>query len=342
MSTDKEIVAAERLRELAVRAFSRAGVPSDDAREVADVLLTGEIMGIPTHGMVRVPEYIRRIGLGGINVAPDIRVDRRAAALAVIHADNALGPVAGTRGLATALEMARDTGIAYVGIAESNHFGPLAPYGLRACEAGLGLIVGSNASTTMPPWGGAAARTGNNPLCLAFPNPGGMHFILDMAMSVAARGKIRRALKDGSAIPEGWAVTREGKPTTNPAEALDGFLAPMGGHKGSGLAQAVDLLAGLLPGGGFLTGISPWMEHPEAPQRIGHFFIALDAPRLYGPGYEVAVGAFLDIITATPPADDAKPVLYPGQPEQQRMAVALREGIAVSTELLAEIRELAE
>jgi len=342
MADHAEPCAVDDLRDLAVRAFLRAGVPSDDAREVVDILLTGEIMGIPTHGMARVPEYIRRIGLGGINVAPDIRVDRRTPALAVINADNALGPVAGTRGLTMALEMARESGIAYVGIAESNHIGPLAPYALRASEAGMALIVGSNASTTMPPWGGAEARIGNNPLCIAFPNPGGMHFILDMAMSVAARGKIRRALKDGSAIPEGWAVTREGKPTTNPAEALDGFLAPMGGHKGSGLAQAVDLLAGLLPGGGFLTGISPWMQHPEAPQRVGHFFIAIDAARIYGPGYGDAIRNFLDIVTSTPPADATSPVLYPGQPEQQRMAVAQREGIAVSAALLAEIRELAQ
>jgi len=334
--------AVDELRDLAVRAFLRAGVPSDDAREVADILVTGEMMGIPTHGMIRVPEYIHRIGLGGINVAPDIKVDRRAPAFAVIDADNALGPVAGTRGLAMALEMAGDFGIAYVGIAESNHIGPLAPYGLRACEAGLALIVGSNASTTMPPWGGAEARIGNNPFCIAVPNPGGTHVSLDMAMSVAARGKIRRALNDGSAIPEGWAVTREGKPTTSPAEALGGFLAPMGGHKGSGLAQAVDLLAGLLPGGGFLTGISPWMQHPEAPQRVGHFFIAIDAARIYGPGYGDAIRNFLDIITSTPPADAANPVLYPGQPEQQSMAVALREGIAVSAALLAEIRELAQ
>lgn len=341
MSDSTEIVTVDDVRDLAVRAFLRAGVPAGDAHEVTDVLMTGEVMGIPTHGMVRVPEYIRRIGLGGINVAPNIRVDRRAPALAVINADNALGPVAGVRGLATALGLAAETGIAYVGIAESNHFGPLAPYGLRACDDGMALIVGSNASVTMPPWGGAAARTGNNPMCIALPNPGGVHFILDIAMSVAARGKIRRALKAGEAIPEGWAVTREGRPTTDPAEALEGFLAPMGGHKGSGLAQAVDLLAGLLPGGGFLTGISPWMQRPEVPQRIGHFFIAIDAPRLYGPGYEDAVREFLDVITSTPPANADRPVLYPGQPEQQRIAAAFRDGVDLPADLLAEIRALA-
>jgi len=341
MSAGTEIVAADDLRDVAVQAFARAGVSSADARVVADILVTGEMMGIPTHGMVRVPEYIRRIGLGGINVAPDMQVNRRAPALALIDADNGLGPVAGVLGLETALDLARSTGIAYAGIAESNHFGPLAPYGLRACEAGMAVIVGSNASTTMPPWGGAAARTGNNPLCIALPNPNGAHFILDMAMSVAARGKIRRALKEGKTIPAGWAVTRDGKPTTDPAAALEGFLAPIGGHKGSGLAQAVDLLAGLLPGGGFLTGISPWMQHPEAPQRTGHFFVAIDAPRVYGPGYGDAVRQFLGIIASTPPADESRPVLYPGQIEQQRLAAALRVGISVPATLLAEIRELA-
>jgi LDH2 family malate/lactate/ureidoglycolate dehydrogenase len=342
VSTDTEIIAAEDLRKLAARAFARAGVGAADAREAADILATGEMMGIPTHGVIRVPDYVHRLGLGGINATPQIRIDLRAPALAAVDADNALGPVAGTRGLAMALEMVGDTGIAYVGIAESNHFGALAPYALRACDAGMAVIVGSNASATMPPWGGAAARIGNNPLCLAVPNPGGAHFILDMAMSVAARGKIRRALKHGDAIPEGWAVTRDGEPTTDPAQALDGYLSPMGGHKGSGLAQAVDLLAGLLPGGGFLTGISSWMDNPGAPQRTGHFFIAVDAARLRGPGYDDAVREFLDLITSTPPADAARPVLYPGQKEQQRMAAALREGLSVPAALLAEIRELSQ
>ncbi|UCH73715.1 MAG: Ldh family oxidoreductase [Rhodospirillales bacterium] len=340
MAADTVTVAADELGALAAAAFVHAGVPEGDARETAEVLLVGEMMGIPTHGMIRVPEYIRRIGLGGINCSPQMRIDRRAPALAVIDADNALGPVAGLRGLAEALEMARQVGIAYAGIAESNHVGPLAPYALRACEDGMALILGTNASVTMPPWGGAAARMGNNPLCIALPNPGGPHFILDMAMSVAARGKIRRALKEGAAIPEGWAVTRDGAPTTDPAAALDGFLAPMGGHKGAGLAQAVDLLAGLLPGGAFLTAISSWIENPGAPPRTGHFFIALDAMRLRGPDYGPAMQDFLEIITATPPADPARPVLYPGLPEQRRLAAARAGGVTLPAALLEEIRGL--
>jgi len=342
MSTDTVCLAAADLSELAVGAFIRAGAADSDARETVDILVTGEMMGIPTHGMIRVPEYIHRIGLGGINVAPDIRVERRAAALAVIDADNALGPVAGMRGLAAALEMAQETGIAYAGVAESNHFGPLAPYALQACARGMAIIIGSNATTTMPPWGGAEARIGNNPLCIALPNPDGAHFILDMAMSVAARGKIRRALREGAAIPEGWAVTRDGRPTTDPAEALEGFLLPMGGHKGSGLSQAVDLLAGLLPCGAFLTGISSWVENPGAPQRIGHFFIAIDAARLRGPGYGQAVREFLQIVTSTPPADSGQPMLYPGQLEQQRLDAALCDGVSLPAALLAEIKELSQ
>lgn len=342
MATDIVRIAAPELFNLAVGAFVGAGVPDADARETADILLTGEMMGIRTHGVIRVPQYVRRLGLGGINPTPDIRVDRRAQALAVVAADNALGPVAGVRALAAALEMARETGIAYVGVCESNHFGPLAPYGLRACEGGMALIVGTNASVTMPPWGGRAARIGNNPLCVAIPGPAGAHFILDMAMSVAARGKIRQALKEGADIPEGWAVTRTGRPTTDPAEALTGYLSPMGGHKGSGLALAVDLLGGLLPGGGFLTGVSSWMDDPGTPQRIGHFFVVLDVARLHGPAYEAAMRDFLAAVTSTPPADPAQPVLYPGQCELRRLGQARSEGIDIPSTLLAEIRSLGQ
>lgn len=342
MSASSETLSIAEARELALRAFAKAGVPEADAEATVANLLASEMMGIGTHGLIRVADYIRRIEIGGVKAKPDVTVEKRAPALAIVRADNGMGTVAGTRALNEAIDTAKEFGIAYVGVSGSNHFGAMVPYAHEAATRGMAMVMGSNASVTMPPFGGAEPKIGNNPFCVSFPNPGAEHFILDMAMSVAARGKIRQAEKEGKPIPEGWAVTKDGRPTTDPKEALAGYLSPMAGHKGSGLSMAVDFLGGLLPGGAFFTGIRSWAENPELPSELGHFMIAIDAERLHGPGYRERVKAFLATITDTPPADPARPVLYPGLAEQRRMKAAEKEGVTLPASVLADIRALAE
>ncbi len=330
------------LRDISNSALAAAGVPRANAEAVTRILVEGDMMGLGTHGVLRLLNYIERIRLGGVAPDPDVRVDRRAPSLAIVDGANALGPVVGMRALETAMDLAAETGIAWVGCRNSNHFGALAPYALQACVAGFVSVMGTGASVTMPPWGGAEARIGNNPIGVAAPCPDEPHFILDMAMSVAARGKIREAQRKGTAIPEGWAVDARGRATTDPALALAGFLVPFGAHKGSGMSQAVDLLSGLLSGARFLTGVSSWVDKPAEAQGIGHFFLLVDPARMIGcAAYDEAIREFRDIIIGTPPADTENPVQFPGQREQARRAVALREGVPVRRELLDQLRELA-
>jgi LDH2 family malate/lactate/ureidoglycolate dehydrogenase len=340
--TTKTTIAADSLMFLSNKVLEAAGLPPKDAAAASPVLVEGDMMGIGTHGVGRLPGYCERIRVGGIAAKAEITVDRRAASLAIVDGGNALGPLVGAKALEAALDIVRETGIAYVGCRNSNHFGAIAPYALMACEAEFVSIMGTGASTTMPPWGGAEARIGNNPIGIAAPCDGEPHFILDMAMSVAARGKIRAAQAVGRPIPEGWAVNADGQPTTDPSTALAGFLVPFGGHKGSGLSQAVDLLSGVLSGARFLTGVSSWVDKPEAPQGIGHFFLLIDPERLIGrEAFQSAMQEFRSLIQGTPPADPAQPVLLPGQREQIRRARALREGIAISASLLDDLRRLA-
>lgn len=337
------LIEVEALRDVSNAALAAAGVPRAKAEAVTRILVEGDMLGLGTHGVLRLLNYIERIRLGGIAPDPGVRVDRRAPSLAIVDGANALGPVVGMRGLETAMALAAETGIAWVGCRNSNHFGALAPYALRACEAGFVSVMGTGASTTMPPWGGAEARIGNNPISIAAPCPDEPHFILDMAMSVAARGKIREAERKGTAIPEGWAVDAQGRPTIDPAEALAGFLVPFGAHKGSGLSQAVDLLSGVLSGSRFLTGVSSWVDKPAEAQGIGHFFLLVDPARMTGrAAYDEAMREFREIIIGTPPADPENPVQFPGQREQARRAAALREGIPMRKELLERLRELAD
>jgi len=339
---DTVTVPAKRLRELSNAALAAVGVPAEDAQAITQVLVEADMMGIATHGVIRLAPYTGRVRAGGVKATPRVVVDKRAPSLAVVNGDNGLGPVVGTRALAAAMAMAGETGIAYVGCRNSNHFGAMMPYALTACDAGFVMIAATNAGPTMPPWGGAEARIGNNPLCVAAPVPGRAHFILDMAMSVAARGKIRIAARNKTPIPEGWAVDRDGRPTADAATALKGFLVPFGGHKGSGLSMAIDILAGVITGARYLTGIASWAEQPKEPQRAGHFFLLIDPARLTGAdAFADAMAEFNDIIASTRAADPSAPVLLPGQREQERRRAAFASGVAVATDVLAEVEALA-
>lgn len=327
---------------LATRALAGLGLEARDAADCARILVLGELMGLSTHGVGRIESYGERIDLGGIKARPAIRVERVAPAMARVDGDNGVGPLVGMRALQAAIALARETGVGAVFARASNHFGPVAPYSLIAAEAGFASIIGSNATTTIAPTGGREARLGNSPVGFCVPNPGGRPVILDMALSMVARAKIRNAAKRGESIPPTWATDREGKPTTDPKAALDGFLLPIGGHKGYGLALIVDLFAGLLSGAAFLTRVSSWSENPEAPQDLGHFFLLIDASRL-GPAEWLAgrMRDFAAILHDTPPADPAAPVLLPGEIELDRLDLHRRDGLALDPALLAKLEALA-
>ncbi len=340
--TNTETIDVATLTQLSIDAFRHAGLSATNAEISTRILLEADMMGLSTHGVVRIPDYTNRLRCAGVDPNAIVSVDKRTPSLAIVDGDNGLGTIVGSKALEVALESVADTGITYVGCRNSNHLGALAPYGLKACEAGYVLIAGTNASTTMAPWGGKQTRIGNNPLCIAAPCNDGMHFILDMAMSVAARGKIRAAQKTGSPIPDGWAVDKAGSPTTDASEALAGFLLPFGGHKGSGLSMAVDILSGALTGAGFLSGVSSWSENPDAPSAVGHFFLLIDPDKLLGrDAFASTMDRFKEIVLSTPAAHSSHPVLLPGQLEQTRRRAAIEDGIAIPSDLLTAIKALA-
>lgn len=341
MSVERELIAEDELTALAVKALSTFGVPEDQAQDCATILVLADLMGISTHGVARVASYGERLTMGGINAAAAICVDHPAPAMTRIDGDNGLGPAIGMRALRESTRAATETGIAVTFCRNSNHFGPIAPYALLAVHEGFASLVASNATTTIAPTGGRDARLGNNPMGFGFPNPDGDPILLDMAMSVVARAKIRNAAKAGEAIPDTWAMDREGQPTTDPNAALQGFLAPIGGYKGYGLSLAVDLLTGLLSGASYLTHVSSWVDSPEAPQDLGHTFVLIDAKRLGSADWlSGRMNDFASIIHDTPRADEAVPILLPGERELQRMSKQHAEGLTIDPSTLAELRGL--
>ncbi len=181
---------------------------------------------------------------------------------------------------------------------------------------------------------------GNSPIGFGVPNPGGRPVILDMAISVVARAKIRAALARGDSIPDSWATDKDGNATTNPKAALGGFLQPIGGYKGYGLALIVDLFAGLLSGAAYLTHVKSWVDAPEEPQNLGHFFFLIDT-RPLGPVSWLAerMNDFIAILHSTPPADPTAPVIVPGEIGFANMARQQKGGISIERELLALLEE---
>lgn len=340
--TTEGLMSAKRLLDVAVQALTSAGMCQEGARRVADVLVLADLFGIHTHGVARIAEYLDRVRLGGIDLGAEVTVERVAPALARVDAANGVGPLAGSHALDAALQGAAEAGIGAAFVRHSNHFGPVMPYLFRAAERGFSAIIASNATTTIAPWGGRQARLGNNPLGLGMPAPSGDHVMLDVAMSVAARAKIRAAAAAGQPIPDSWATDSDGRPTTDPTAALNGFLLPFGGHKGYGLSLLVDLFAGMLSGAGYLTHISSWSEDPGRAQDLGHVFILVDVAKMM-PEHELAVRMtdFAAIVHDTQAADPAAPVRLPGELELERYRRQLRDGVTVDESVLARLGELA-
>ena len=338
--TEPVIMQEAELLDLGARAFQGLGLVDQDARDVARILVTADLFGLSTHGLSRVESYGERLLVNGINRSPTITAEKVAPALVKIDGDNGVGPLVGMRALEAAMEAAREFGVGIAFARGSNHFGPVSPYLLLAAESGFASIIGSNATTTMAPWGGSDARLGNSPIGFGVPNPTGRHFLLDMAISVAARAKIRNALKAGQAIPETWATDKDGRTTTDPAAALKGFLLPMGAHKGYGLALLVDLFAGLLSDAAYLTHVKSWSDAPDQPQNLGHFFILVDTSRLGSTKWLTErMNDFASILHGSPAVDPARPVIVPGEIELDLMEQQRRDGIRLDPAVIALLRQ---
>jgi len=328
-------ITKNELAALTQSAFVALGLTPEDAKEVTQILVMAELFGLTTHGVSRVESYGERLLVKGINPRPYMTVEKCAPSLFKVNGDNGVGPLVGMKCLNVAMQAAKEQGVAVVLARNSNHFGPISPYSLIAAEAGFATIIGSNATTTIAPWGGSDARLGNSPLGFGVPNPKGKHFLLDMAMSVVARAKIRNAFKAGQSIPDTWATDAKGVPTTSPKEALDGFLLPIGGHKGYGIALWVDMLAGMLSGAAYLTHVKSWLDEPDLPQNLGHFFILINTQMLGNTDWLAQkMSDFASILHDSEPADPTRPVIVPGEIELNKMSHCLEHGIPMDEDLL--------
>ena len=277
------------LREAVAEIFAAAGVPSRSVSTVAEALVDADRRGIPSHGVMLVPMYVDRIRQGSVSTQEEAEVVLDAGAIAVLDAHHMLGQLSGDQAMELAVSKARSHGIGAVTVRRAFHFGGAFRYVQAAARAGCVGVAAANTRPLMPAPGGASPVVGNNPLAFGIPNGDEEPVVLDMALSEAALGKIRLAASEGREIPDTWATDPDGQPTTDPEAAIAGMLLPIGGPKGYGLALVVDVLTGVLSGGGFGAGVKGMYADTSVPNDCSHFFLALHVEsfgrpaRLYRP-----------------------------------------------------------
>lgn len=272
-------VCLEDLVSLSIEVLCSLGLSREDSIEVADTIRYANGHGVPTHGAGRLPLYARNIENGSIDphARPEIVMDE--AGLGVIDGRNALGQIVAKASMDLALEKVKSHGVALVVARNSNNFGTAGYYGAKAAAEGCGAIIMANASPAMAPSGGKVPLLGTNPICMAMPGANGIPpVVLDMATTVVARTRIRSAAKEGRPIPSEWALDKDGQPTTNPNDALEGSLRSVGDYKGYGLALFVDMFAGILSRGSFAGEVLP-LSDCGAPSSNCHFFLLFDVYR---------------------------------------------------------------
>lgn len=266
---------ASRLMAAVADIFSSLGIKSNDARLVAEDLVTADLEGVASHGVMLVPMYIDRILQGSVSRLSKGEVVSDNAAAIVIDAGNALGQLTAHQAVKLSVARAKEIGAAVVAVRNAFHFGTAGRYARLMAEQGCVGIVMSNTRPLMPAPGGAEAMVGNNPVAIALPTTGKHPVETDMALSATAMGKIRLAAAAGKSIPEDWAVNAEGQPTTDPAEAIKGMLLPAAGPKGFGLAFVIDLLCGGLSGGAIGAEVRPLYGDPAQPYQCSQLFLAI-------------------------------------------------------------------
>lgn len=317
--------------------FETCGMRVDDAQLLAESLVHSDLRGIHSHGVLRVPDYVEKLTIGGVNPlgTPQVVGGRRA--VVVVDGGNSMGQIGGTFAMSKAIERAREYGLGAAALRGSNHCGAMDRYAMMALDHGMIGIAITNALPTMAPWGGAEKIVGINPIAVAL--PGGLErpVVLDVAFGATAHGKIRVYHQKGQPLPEGWAFDADGMPTTDPAAALVGLISPIGAFKGVGLAMVAGMLSSLLSGASY--GLeSGNMVDGAVPGADGQFFLAIN------------VSAFEDVSRFGARADEVVRQVHrarrapgvdrlyvPGEMEADFTDTYRREGIPLNTQTLTNL-----
>lgn len=322
--------------------FMHTGMPKEDADWYAKTIVGSNLRGVDSHGVMRVPSYFERLRSKAVNPQPQMRTEELMPTLAVVDANDGAGCVASKKAMELAIEKAGDLGIAMVCVINSNHFGAAFEYAQMAVDQGMIGISMSNVPPLITAPGAKTKLVGNNPIAVGIPTfDENSPFMLDMAMSVVAEGKLRFASSNNQTIPETWAVDVEGKPTTDPTEALKGFLLPFGGFKGLGIAYVVDIFCGVITSGIFADKIKSMYRNPTEPSKTGHMFMAIKLDAFISKKeMKDRMAYYRDYLGKAALVEGAQPLCFPGEMESNCEKQRKKEGIPVPEATINELMEL--
>src|SRR5579883_815186 len=336
-------VSADRLRTFISQAFEKAGLPASDAGILADLIAEADLRGTDTHGVFRLPLYMRRIRAGGINVRPDIRILNEQASTALVDGDNAMGHLVMRFAAQVAIRKAQETGIGWVGARMSNHAGPAALYAMMPLPhdmIGLYFAVGSN--NHLPPWGGLESLLGTNPIAVAVPALDEPPVVMDMAPTVTAYGKVRLKASRGEEMPVGWMIDKEGKPLTDPKRADEGHLLPIGDYKGYALSLMIALIAGALNRAAIGRDIFDFNKELGRATNTGQSIVALSI-EAFAPAAEFkrGVDAMVRALRQSQRLPGVERIWLPGEQSHEKRLDRMKNGIPLPPSLKKSLDALA-
>jgi L-2-hydroxycarboxylate dehydrogenase (NAD+) len=341
-SAARHISPASLVRFIAA-AYRAVGIAAGDAEKAAGLMAASDISGADGHGVFRLPQYIRRIKAGGLNTTPDIRIVRRSRAAALVDGDNGLGSLVVSRAVDTAIDLARDNGVGWVGVRRGNHAGAAAVYAaMPLAHDMIGLYFAVGNANHLPPWGGIDMLLSTNPIAVAVPALEEPPLVLDMATTVAAYGKVKVAAQQGKTMPEGWMIDREGRPVTDPNRADDGFLLPIGGYKGAALALMFGLLAGTLNGAANGADVVDFNKDDTTPTNTGQAICVVDIKAFAEPiAFKRQVDAVIRQLHGSALLRGFEHIRLPGEDRHRRIAERQQQGIPIPPVLRRALDDLA-
>lgn len=337
-------IPGDDLRHFARGVFQRVGVPADEAAIIADTMVEADLRGVHSHGVMRLTVYPQRLRSGVVSPVTKLGVLNETPSLLHLDGGNGMGQVVSFRAMNLCIARAAASGAAVTAVRGSNHFGAAAYYVMMALPHGMiGFATTVSSVNVMAPWGAIDLLLGNNPVAIAVPAGQEPPVVLDMALSVAAKGWIALALHEGrKTIPAGWALTKDGEPTTDARTAFEGILAPMGGYKGAGFSFMISLLAGVLPGAAFGTGVKDLYKDLGNAQNVGHLFAAVDVERFQPlQEFTAKVDQAIREVHAARKARGVDRIFVPGEPEAERAAQRRARGIPLSRALIEKLNGVA-
>lgn len=324
-------------------ALLACGVPAADAALAAEKMIEADLTGFDAHGIVRLGLYVKWLKNGRVKPKPSIKVPQRSASTALVDGDDAIGHLVMSYSMNLAIELAKQSGVGWVGARNSNHAGAAGIYPEMAVAHGMiGMYAAVSTLNHMAPWGGSEPLLGTNPIAFAIPAGKDAPVVFDIATSLSSFGNIRQHIAANKPLQEGWMInSKTGKPVIDPKEVDQGVLLPMGGHKGFGLALVIGLLAGVLNGAAFGRDVVD--QDGSDPTNTGQFVLALDVSRFIDPkAFAAEMDRQLADLRSSPKLPGVDRIRMPGEDRQARRADRSKNGVALPPGLIKQLDTLAD